>query len=276
MPRLPPERYTGTPIDIDRELFDEAQVDGLLAAVGPQFPLLMDKALFQERLNSIALLHAHVLGSNTEPTKAAEREYLVDLLKTARHLAYLLPLGAAPGDDEGRFAPEPPHGVVRLLDAPMAELIEQRLSDEQSKWFARQDSSACPSTARRPQPPALSANDIFGAETPADILTIASEVARLLETATTRALPPKPKGRRRLGRPAVFGKIALPLMKLYHDAFGQEPGVSRSGGDKDVSGPMVHFIEAACQVMGIKISGEAIVKAKGEHFSKKQKASNGR
>lgn len=276
MPRLSPERYPGTPIDIEREPFGEAQVNGVLAAVGDAFPLLMEKEQFQERLNSVAQLHAFVLGSNTEPTEAADREYLVDLLRTARRLALLLPLAPVPGDDEGRFAPEPPHGVVRLLDAPMAELIEQRLSDERSKSFARQDSSACPSTARRPQPPALSANDIFGAETPADILTIASEVARLLETATTRALPPKPKGRRRLGRPAVFGQLALPLMKLYHDAFGQEPGVSRSGGDKDVSGPMVHFIEAACQVMGIKISGEAIAKAKAEHFSRNQKASNSR
>ncbi len=71
MPRLPPERYTGTPIDLHFEPFDEAQVNGVLAAVGEAFPLLIDRKLFQERLNSIAQLHAHVLGSNTEPAQGA-------------------------------------------------------------------------------------------------------------------------------------------------------------------------------------------------------------
>jgi hypothetical protein len=273
MPRLPPERYTGTPIDLECEPFDEAQVYGVLAAVGEAFPLLIDMKLFQERLNSIALLHAHVLGSNTEPAQAAEREYLVDLLATARRLAHLLPLAPVPGDDEGRFAPEPPHGVLRLLDAPMAALIEQRLSEERSNWLKRQDSSHVLPAARRPSPPALSATDIFGGETPADILIVVSEVARLLEQAIPRNLPPKQKEPERRGRPPVFGEVALPLMKLYVEAFGRGPGVSRSGGDKDVSGPMVLFIEAACRVMGISVSGEAIAKAKLKHFPRK-KASN--
>jgi hypothetical protein len=276
MPRLPPERYTGTPIDLDCEPFDEAQVNGVLAAVGDAFPLLMEKEQFQERLNSIALLHAHVLSSNTEPTLTAEQNYLLDLRWAVRQLAALVPLEAVPDDEEGRFPREPPHGVLRLLDVPMAELIEQRLSEERAAWIERQKRSEVAPSARRPSPPALSATDIFGGETPTDILTVASEVARLLDHATTLALPPKQQKRQRLGRPAVFGKIALPLMKLYHDAFGQEPGVSRSGGEKDVSGPMVLFIEAVCLVMGIKVSGEAIAKAKAEHFSKKQKASNGR
>jgi hypothetical protein len=43
----------------------------VLAAVGEAFPLLIDRKLFQERLNSIAQLHAHVLGSNTEPAQGA-------------------------------------------------------------------------------------------------------------------------------------------------------------------------------------------------------------
>lgn len=41
MPRLPPERYTGTPIDLDCEPFDEAQMNGVLAAVGDAFPLMI-------------------------------------------------------------------------------------------------------------------------------------------------------------------------------------------------------------------------------------------
>jgi len=275
MPRLTPEQYTGTPIDLDYEPFGEAQVNGVLAAIGDAFPLLIDRELFQERLNSIAKWHRVVLASNTEPTEAADREYLVDLLSTARRLAHLLPLAPVPNDDEGRFPPEPAHGVLRLLDAPMAALIEQRLSDERSNWHKRHYSSHVLPAARRPSAPALSATDIFGGETPADILVVASEVARLLEQAIQRNLPPEQKEPERIGRPAVFGEVALPLMKLYVEAFGRQPGVSRSGGDKEVSGPMVLFIEAACQVMGISVSGEAIAKAKLKHFPR-TKASNDR
>ena len=41
MPRLSPERYTRTSIDLDCEPFDEAQVNGVLAAVGDAFPLMI-------------------------------------------------------------------------------------------------------------------------------------------------------------------------------------------------------------------------------------------
>jgi hypothetical protein len=268
MPRLPPERYSGTPIDIDCEPFDEAQVNAVLAAVGDAFPLLIDKELFQERLNGIALLHAHVLSSNKEPTEAAEREYLVDLLKAARRMGELLPLGGVHVDDEVGFEAEPSHGVIRLLDAPMAALIEQRLSDERGAWVERQRNLDLPPTARRPSPPVLSASDIYGGDTPMDILTIASEVAHLLELATTQALEQEQTGRQSLGRPAVYGELALPLMEFYIKAFGQQPGVSRSDDNTEVTGPMVRFIKTVCATLGLVVSGEAIAKEKAKHYPK--------
>jgi hypothetical protein len=270
MPRLPPERYPGTPLYIDRQPFKRGRVNRILAIVGEAFPLLIKKKKFQERLNSIAQLHSFVVSSNTEPTLTAEQSYLVDLRWAARRLAALVPLDAVSDDDEGRFPHEPSHGVLRLLDAPMAELIERRLSDERGAWVKRQRRSDIPPTARRPSPPSLSASDIYGGDTPTDILTVASEVAHLLEQATTHALEQKRNRQDSLGRPAVYGELALPLMELYIGAFGQKPGVSRSDDNAEVTGPMVRFIKTACSVMGLEISGEAIAKEKAKHYSKKR------
>jgi hypothetical protein len=269
MPRLSPERYPGTPIAIDHEPFEEATVNGVLAAVGDAFPLLMKRERFRERLNGVAQLYSFVLGSNTEPTGTAEQKYLLDLRWAVRRLAALVPLEAIPGGDDDRFAPEPPHGVLRLLEAPMADLIARRLSDERGAWVERQQGSGASATARRSIPPALSASDIYGGNTPKDILTFASEVANLIEEATTHALNHEQNERHSLGRPAVYGQLALPLMDLYKEAFGQEPGISRSDDNTEATGPMVRFIKTVCATIGLVVSGDAIAKEKAKHYPKK-------
>lgn len=270
MPRLTPTQYRGTPIDIDHEPFGEAEVDAVLEEVGAAFPLLMDRDAFRTRLNQIATLRSYVLSSNTEPTPWAEQDYLLDLRWAARQLAELVPLSPVPGDDEGRFDEEPPFGVLQFLDEPMAALINQRVTDERDARLKRRQNLNLPLSNRQVSPPAISASEIFGGDNPREILAVASELARLLDQATTLALNEIPSVQTRVGRPAVFGEVARPLMELYREAFGRTPAASRSNDNTEVTGPMVRFIKSVCDILGMAVSGEAIAKEKAKYLRQRQ------
>lgn len=257
MTRTRPEEYEGAFLDFEGGTFSADVVQRIVDGV--EYPLAptCDIDGLQNDLDLISRTLKVRQRLAVGPNATDERKYLLDLRRTARRLARLVPLVPA---CDAEFPPEPSLGLMRLLEHPMQVEIDARL--------AREVAEAPPSIApqRRKVSGALARPEhIYGDTHPIDILTTFHEIACLVEAAADRAIRDICQNEHpNFANPNE--ECVVSLMKLYRRTFGRDIGFSRPGGSGKADGPMIRFVSACCAVLQIKLQPDSIGKIMQRRF----------
>lgn len=255
MPKRTPQSYHGTPLDLDYTPFDEAATDLILAEVGRSFALAIDRSEFMSRLNGIAKLTRYRHSASEGPSLSQEKTFLADLRRAGRTLGSLLPHHAVPGDVDGReFGLVPSAGVLRLLTAPLTRQLAIQGANTSAEGLQRHGSL----------PVHAKTLAELGISTPEDVLDIASAVCVILEQAAVSALEAATSAND--STPGANEATVIALIRLYRVAFNRKIAFSRPGPGGEPGGPMIRFVRAACQVLGLDPSKATIAKIKQRHF----------
>ncbi|MCV6826081.1 MULTISPECIES: hypothetical protein [Halocynthiibacter] len=238
--RTPPTTYTTPGLDLDFAPYSSSILQEIIKQVG--YPASnADRAYVYRiitRLNAAATLHRFELDRASEPTDHMNERVLKQVARVTQSLHSLLPIVSEEGAvTEDACNPCISDGIARLLEPSLRTSMQNRLV-----------------AINNEQAGTVSAEELFGARSSAEILLQLSEHCALLAEAATYQL----KQNQADADPDNAGdespdadtnqianaKFTFELIKVYVDLFARSPGVSKSSIDGKPSGPLIRFLRA--------------------------------